>query len=261
MDWVQDFYSRQHTALANEEAEASVEYCAEKMAVIDRLILNPGTTLLELGAGNGMNAIACAHLAFSVTALELIPECCERINDHVNTHGTSRGSICVVQGDFYQIDLAEQFDLVTYWDGFGIGTDDDQIRLLKRTSNWMKPEGRALIEVYSPLYASRTVGRKVRFKTCTREYDFDTLHARWLDTWTYNDGTVLTQSLRTYLPPDLDLLLRETDLDIEHIETLDAWDWETETLTKNAPLESAISYVACLKKATHSSNRACSASA
>ena len=199
-----------------------------------------------------MNAIACANLGFSVTALELIPECCERIKNHVTTFGTSRGSICIVQGDFYKIVLHEQFDLVTYWDGFGIGTDDDQVRLLKRISNWMKRDSRALVEIYSPLYASKSAGRKVQFKTCTREYDFDAQNARWLDTWTYNDGTVLTQSLRTYLPPDLQLLLRETDLVIEQIEPREAWDWETESLVNNAPLESAISYVVCLKKATYS---------
>lgn len=254
MDWIHGFYSRQDATLAREEAEASAEYCAEKMSVINRLIPNPGTTLLELGAGNGMNAIACANLGFSVTALELIPECCERIEDYVNTYGTSRGSIRVVQEDFYKIGLPAQFDVVAYWDGFGIGSDDDQIRLLKRISNWMKRDGRALIEVYSPLYASKTVGKKVRFKTCTRAYDFDARNARWLDTWTYNDGTVLTQSLRTYLPPDLQLLLRETDLVIEHIEPREAWDWETESLVNNAPLESAISYVVCLKRATRSCN-------
>lgn len=252
MDWVLDFYSRQHSALTVEGAETSASYCAEKMSVINRLVPNPGTTLLELGAGNGMNAIACANLGFSVTALELVPECCERIKDYVNACGPPRGSIRVAQGDFYNIGLHDQFDLVTYWDGFGIGSDDDQIRLLKRISNWMKRDSRALIEIYSPLYASKSAGRKVQFKTCAREYDFDAQNARWLDTWTYDDGTVLTQSLRTYLPPDLQLLLRETDLVIEHIEPREAWDWETESLVKNAPLESAISYVVCLKKATHS---------
>ena len=254
MDWVLDFYSRQHAALAHEGAEDSAAYCAGKMSVINRLVPNPGTMLLELGAGNGMNAIACANLGFSVTALELIPECCERINGHISSFDKPRGSLRVIEGDFFDVDLSDEFDLVTYWDGFGTGTDDDQVRLLKRISNWMKPDGRALIEVYSPLYASRSSGRKVQFKTCARVYDFDAQNARWLDTWTYNDGTSLTQSLRTYLPPDLRLLLRTTDLDIEHIETRDAWDWETESLAKTAPLESAISYVVCLKKATHSSN-------
>ncbi|MXY47731.1 MAG: class I SAM-dependent methyltransferase [Gemmatimonadetes bacterium] len=254
MDWVLDFYSRQHAALAHEGAEDSAAYCARKMSVINRLIPNTGTTLLELGAGNGMNAIACANLGFSVTALELIPECCERIKEHLSSIGTNRGSLRVIQGDFFRVDLIDRFDLVTYWDGFGTGTDEDQIRLLNRISNWMKPNGRVLIEVYSPLYASKSTGRKVQFKTCARIYDFDAQNARWLDTWTYDDGTSLTQSLRTYLPPDLRLLLRTTDLDIEHIETRDAWDWETESLAKTAPLESAISYVVCLKKATHSSN-------
>ena len=164
MDWVRDFYSRQHTTLAHEGAEASAEYCVEKMSVINRLIPNPGAALLELGAGNGMNAIACANLDFSVTALEFIPECCERIKDYVNNYGTPRGSIRVVQGDFYKIDLTEQFDLVTYWDGFGIGTDDDQIRLLKRISNWMKPDGRALIEIYSPCTLPRPLARKYNSK-------------------------------------------------------------------------------------------------
>ena len=143
MDRIHGFYSRQHVTLAREGAEAIAEYCTEKMSVINRLIPNPGTTLLELGAGNEINAIACANLGFSVTALELIPDCCERIEDHVNTYGTSRGSIRVVQGDFYKIGLTEQFDLVTYWDGFEIGSDDDQIRLLKRISNWMRPNSRA----------------------------------------------------------------------------------------------------------------------
>lgn len=251
MDWVLDFYSRQHTALAHEGAEDSVAYCAEKMSVINRLIPKPGTTLLELGAGNGMNANACANLGFTVTALELIPECCERINKHLSSFGTTRGSVRVVQGDFFKVDLCDEYDLVTYWDGFGTGTDDDQIRLLKRISNWMKPDGRALIEIYSPLYASRSSGRKMQFKTCEREYGFDAKNARWLDTWSFDDGTVLTQSLRTYLPPDLRLLLRETDLVIEQIQPFDAWDWETESLAKNAPIESAISYVVCLERATH----------
>ena len=33
-----------------------------------------------------------------------------------------KGSLTVLEADFYTLDLNQQFDLVTYWDGFGVGT-------------------------------------------------------------------------------------------------------------------------------------------
>src|SRR5690625_6976659 len=68
-------------------------------------------------------------------------------------------------------------------DGFGIGTDNDQIKLLKRIHHWLKPNGTALIDIYTPWYWSKTAGQVMTFNNFTRKYDFDFHHNRMLDTW------------------------------------------------------------------------------
>jgi len=44
----------------------------------------------------------------------------------------------------YDVDIGGPFDAVCYWDGFGIGDDQDQRRLLRRIAGWLAPDGRAL---------------------------------------------------------------------------------------------------------------------
>lgn len=61
------------------------------------------------------------------------------------------GSIEFVRADFYTVEFGRVFDVVCYWDGFGVGSDDDQIRLLRRIAHdWLAPDGRAIIEVFDP---------------------------------------------------------------------------------------------------------------
>ena len=56
-------------------------------------------------------------------------------------------AINIQQGDFYTIEYQQSFDLICYFDSFGIGTDADQRRLLKRIETWLKPNGSVIIEV------------------------------------------------------------------------------------------------------------------
>jgi hypothetical protein len=44
----------------------------------------------------------------------------------------SVGSLRAIEGDFYETEPPGKFDVVAYFDGFGIGTDEDQRRLLRR---------------------------------------------------------------------------------------------------------------------------------
>ena len=83
--------------------------------------------------------------------------------------------IFIICGDFYQVELKKSFDLITYWDGFGIGTDQEQRSLLKRIHKWLKKDGMALIEVYTPWYASYIAGRVNSFGKIKRQYGYDSI--------------------------------------------------------------------------------------
>src|SRR5690625_8049361 len=88
-------------------------------------------------------------------------------------------SIC---GDFYEIVLDDFFNLVYYMDGFGIGTDNDQIKLLKRIHNWLKTNETALIYICTTWYWSKITGQVMTINNVTRKYDIDFHHNRIIAT-------------------------------------------------------------------------------
>jgi len=120
----------------------------------------------------------------------------------------------MLNADFYTVELDMQFDVITYWDGFGIGSDNDLQRLLKRCADWLKRDGVMLLDVYTPWYWAQAHGQEMRFGDVSRRYDFDAEGCRMLDTWWHNNTTddTVTQSLRCYSPADLQLLLADTGL-------------------------------------------------
>lgn len=61
-------------------------------------------------------------------------------------------------GDFSEIGPPSPFDVVSYFDGFGVGTDDDQRRLLRRITGWLSSGGCALIDIYNPYHFARIDG-------------------------------------------------------------------------------------------------------
>jgi len=154
-------------------------------------------------------------------------------------------SIC---GDFYEIVLDDFFDLVYYMDGFGIGTDNDQIKLLKRIHHWLKPNGTALIDIYTPWYWSKTAGQVMTFNNFTRKYDFDFHHNRMLDTWTNKQNEQFTQSLRCYSPADLEIILHGTGLKLDSIVPGGTMNYESNEYIENAELGEAMMYMAKLVK-------------
>ena len=247
MEWVETFYARQYAWLAGDlPAEEVGDHHHAQAATIARLAGSPPQRVLELGAGGGQQAAATADLGFDVVAIELLPIAASSARRLAAQ--PRPGTLTVVEGNFYDVAIDGDFDVVCYWDGFGIGTDIDQRRLLRRVRAWLRPRGHALIEVYTPWYWARAAGRTMTFGDVTRRYDFDAMGNRMLDRWWQGDDPdgAVEQSLRCYAPADLALLLDGTGLTLAGIEPGGTVDEATGQYLTSAPLSQAMSYLAIL---------------
>jgi SAM-dependent methyltransferase len=246
VEWVESFYTRQYGWIADHYLGDVHEQHRDLAATMARLAGPPPRRVLELGAGGGQNAAAAADLGFDVVAVDLLPVATEQARRLAAL--PRPGAFSVVEGDFYEVELDGDFDVVCYWDGFGIGSDDDQRRLLRRVKTWLRAEGKALIEVYAPWYWAHVAGRTSTFGNVTRRYDFDAERNRMLDRWWPLDDPddAVEQSLRCYSPADLTLLLEGTGLVLTDVEPLGTVDEATGKYLPQTPLVQAISYIAVI---------------
>jgi len=250
-DWVKDFYTQSDIWWG---ANAGEEYYAERLEAIERLGGPVSKRILELGAGSGAVAVALAKNGHTVTALELTTAIQEA--QELSQEGW-KGILTALEADFYTVDLGGPFDLVCYWDGFGVGTDRDQRRLLRRIGReWLAPGGTVLVDVFHPARFARHADTEVILPPLKgvpgsvemrRRCRFDPLHCRWIDEWepTAEPEKALAQSVRCYTPADLRLLLDGTGLALRGIE-IDGQVLEIEgdRITLSGALLEAYSYLA-----------------
>lgn len=165
MDWVERFYSTRSRWFGPTGIFA--EHRA-RAADVKRLCGPGAKRILELGAGSGGTAAAMADLGYTVVAVELSSVRAQFARDLAK----SRPNLTVLEADFYNVDLQGRFDVVCCWDGFGMGSDDDQCRLLQRVSReWLEQAGTMLLDIFSPLFWSSLAGRQERIETVSRLVD------------------------------------------------------------------------------------------
>lgn len=196
--------------------------------------------------------MATAERGHVVTAVELVASRVAHARQLADEHGrdiqAAGGALEFIVGDFYALPLDGPYDVVAYWDGFGVGEDGDQRRLLHRIAGWLAIEGVALIDVYTPWYWAATAGLEMVFGDVRRRYDFNAEGGRMLDTW-WLDGReeeAVTQSLRCYGPADLRLLLEGTGLELADIAPGGAWDNDAREWLDRVPLAQAMGFMARL---------------
>ena len=217
MEWVEDFYSRTGKWWGPVESRVS-ERDHHRVSLLHQHTGAAPSRVLELGAGYGATAVATAQAGHDVTAVE--------ISDRADF---APDSLTMVRGDFYAVQLPGQFDVVCYWDGFGVGSDADQRRLLRRiATEWLRPGGTALIDVYNPIVWARWHGDE-EHKTPDPEQGyahelynrttFDPVTCVATGTWwdAARPDDKISQLLRCYTPADLGLLLEGTGLRLSTI--------------------------------------------
>ena len=229
MEWVPEFYSRTGAWWGPAEARVTDEDHRRVAALHRHAGAAPGR-VLEIGAGYGATATATARAGHAVTAVEIS----DRADFAAGLAGDAGpGELTIIKGDFFTVRPEGPFDAVTYWDGFGVGSDADQRRLLRRIArDWLRPGGVALLDVYNPfVWAAWHGDEEERLPRPDVGYahhlykrvTFDPVTCVATGTWWDADAPEekISQRLRCYTPADLELLLEGTGLTLSAVEAGD----------------------------------------
>lgn len=148
MSWAADFYSE--TGRWWGRAESAIgDRDRARVGSLRRLTATTSGTMLDLGSSYGNTAAAFARAGYTVTGVEIS----DRI-EYAQQHRApvDAGTLTFVRADFNTFEPRRRFDLVTYWNGFGIGSDAEQRQLLSRiASDWLAPEGWVVMDVFNPV--------------------------------------------------------------------------------------------------------------
>lgn len=226
MEWARSYYTKQSRTFATGKitdahlsiAERLHGWCAD---------MDGCRRVLELGAGMGGTAALLAERGYDVCAVEINASDAAFARDLADADHA--GSLTVIEDDFYTVTLDGTFDFVFYWDGFGIGDDNDQRRLLRRiATEWLAPGGRALLDVYSPwnwlerdgersVYTARDGGQ------WERRVEYDRSTSRFIDHWEPlpDRDEHRTQTLRCYTLPEFSQLVDGTGLRVRSVIGMD----------------------------------------
>ncbi len=225
-DWVKDFYTQAGVWWGEDPQDAGAH--AQRVQWIERWRGPEPKRILDLGAGPGGTAAALADRGHSVVAVEMNPTDARYARQLLKT--PRKGALTFLEADFYTVEIAGPFDVVTCWQVFGIGSDADQRRLLRRIAQeWLAPDGVVLLDVYNPAGPARHAGREWRLSPLPgvpgsvemiERCHYDPVQGRWIDEWqpVAHPENALAQTIRCYTPADLLLLLEGTALRLESIE-------------------------------------------
>lgn len=245
-NWEKNFYEKQFEFIKTNNFNDSLFYQQEAEAIQEQ-VGKPFETVLELGAGYGKLANAIAALDKNVTTIELADKIVKYAIQDINPNVEA---ICA---DFYTVRLKKKFDVVLYIDGFGVGSDQDQLHLLKRIYEWLNIDGIALIDIYQPLYWKRVNGivmQPASNSTVRRQYGYNEKTQSMTDTWwsVEDEEDKYTQTLACYTPEQIDKLCQQAGLQIVGYFPGGAMNYNTWTYQEVASLENCLSFRIKVKK-------------
>lgn len=223
VDWIKSFYNSAAAWWGTSWYQG--ENLQGRLEVIQQYGSQSDKRILELGAGTGETAAYLCDQGYSVTAVDISKRNIELMYEMK----PKRPSLRVIEGDFLKVRINERFPLVCMFETFGMGSDQDQRKLLKRIKkNWLQDGGVFILDVYHPWGSIRAAGTKrildrlegVHGSVAMTEYSYyDGVKNRWIDIWepVHDRESARIQSIRCYTPADLVLLMDGTGLAVQKI--------------------------------------------
>ena len=237
--WADEFYKMQYGNMSAVDASYYEVQADEIMEQIGK----PVDSLLELGAWDGSLAKAMSKKVSHMTTVELVKEMAEAAKEN------NPGNIEVIHGSFYDVQITDTFDAVIYIDGFGVGTDADQLELLRKIGQWLDNEGCALIDNYQPEHWKKADDIEMRPDPSNnpdviRRYSYNFEENIIMDTWWKKGHEKLaqTQYLKCYTPEEIDKMCRQAGLRVTVYFPGGAMDYENMRYFEHASLKECMSY-------------------
>jgi SAM-dependent methyltransferase len=154
VEWVRDFYSVTGRWWGRAESPIG-QIDRDRVATLHAICGETPKRILELGCGYGSTVAAMTEAGHHVTGVE-ISDRADFSEQFVEQLGRASR---IVKDDFYTVQLDGRFDVVCYWNGFGIGSDRDQRVLLRRVAaDWLTDGGTSLIDIANPFVWARWDG-------------------------------------------------------------------------------------------------------
>lgn len=238
-NWANEFYKMQYEFIGNYPEQFYQESANEILAQIGQ----PLHSLLELGAWDGSLARALSKDINQIKTVELVEEMTKQ------EKALNPENIEAVHGSFYDVHLPQKFEAVIYTDGFGVGDDDDQLKLLNNIYHWLEDDGCALIDIYQPEHWKKADGFEMypdpkNMPHIKRRYSYDFENDIMMDTWWHEKDEKLnsTQYLKCYTPEEIYNLCKQAGLNITGYFPHGAMDYNNMKYQEHASLNECMSY-------------------
>lgn len=225
--WYEDYFSSEFWTVAQHEYTAErtgreVEYLAS--ALSERAV---GRRVLDLGCGTGRHAIALAALGFDVTGLD--------VSEWALARAAETARVAGVGAQWVHCDLLRTrplpvptADAAICVQSFGLGSDAEQLRLLREVRRRLAPGGLLILDHSSVLAIVRHYAPEATFQTDGLRADFHrsfrTASGRSVGSVVVSrdrDGdepAVLRDDVRLYQPAEIWYLLERAGFEVERVD-------------------------------------------
>lgn len=230
--WYEDYFGPEFWAVA--EHEYTAERTEREVGYLDAVLgaRAPGGRVLDLGCGTGRHAIGLAARGYDVVGLDVSKWALQRAAEAARALGVD------ARCRWTHCDLlrtrplpVQTVDAAVCVQAFGLGSDAEQVRLLREVRRHLVPGGLLILDHSSVLAIVRHYAAEATFQADDLRADFhrsfraasgrsvgSVTVTRGADTQSPDASTVLRDDVRLYQPAEVRDLLERAGFEIERVD-------------------------------------------